>query len=138
VYRRSVANKLDITTDSIMQSVSLFQVVQRRWFSIPEVKGTRYSHEMIWKHYKAKLSWLRDTAEETLQESPFSNHMSLRNFLISVSSKRRTVRTYAPSNFSSSPLDIVRSLIENCQWRGQKLNYVTVQTLDDADHVCRL
>jgi hypothetical protein len=115
-----------------MQSVSLFQVVQRRWFSIPEVKGTRFSHELIWKHYCTKFEWLRDTVQDTLEESPFGNHMSLRNFIVSSSSKRRTVRTYSPSNFASSSLDLVRSLIENCQWRGQKLNYVTVETLDDA------
>jgi hypothetical protein len=132
VYKRSVANKLDVTTDSMIQSVSLFQVVQRKWFSLPEVKGTRYSHEMVWKHYQSKFKWLRNSADETLNESPFSNHMSLRNYIMSVSSKRRTVRTYAPSNVSSSSLDIVRSLIENCQWKGQKLNYVTVETLDDA------
>jgi hypothetical protein len=132
INRRSVASKLDISTNSVVQSVTLFQVLQRLWFDIPDVKGTRFSHNLVLNHYKQKFPWICDTAEETLTLSPFNDHMSLRNFIISVSAKKKTVRTYAPSNVVSSPIDIVRSMVENCQWKGQKLNYVAVNTVDDA------
>jgi len=132
VNRRSVSSKLDISTDSALQSVSLFQVLQRLWFNIPDVKGTKFTHEMVFKHYSSKFAWLSKTVNETLERSPFSDHLSLRNFLVSVSAKKKTVRTYAPSNAVSSPIDIVRSMIENCQWRGRKLNYVSVKRVLDA------
>lgn len=37
------------------------------------------------------MSWLRDTAEETLQASPFANHCQMFDFLTNLDSKRRVV-----------------------------------------------
>jgi hypothetical protein len=132
VNRRSVSSKLDVATSSLVQSVTLYQVVQRLWFQIPDVRGTRFSHTMVMKHYQERFTWLKSNPEETLESSPFNDHMSLRNFIMSVSASKKTVRTYAPSNVVSSPIDIVRSMVENCQWKGQKLNYVSVKNVTDA------
>lgn len=137
-YRRSVSNKLYIATDSILRSVTLMQVVKRKWFKLPDIKGTRHTHTVVLSFYKQKFSWLRDDVRSTLEASPFDNHLSLHNFILSVSAKNRSVRTYAPSNVVSSSMDIVRSMVENCQWRGRKLNYVTVYTVADAGDAMKM
>jgi hypothetical protein len=136
--KRSVANKLDILTNNLLQTVTLFQACQRKWFSLPEVRGTVHSHNVVWEHYSSKFEWLSDTVEETLEKSPFNTHVSLRNYLLSVSSKKKTVLTYAPSNIVSSTMEIVKSMIENCQWKGQKLNYIRTDSVEDTDHSMRI
>jgi len=133
INKRSTSSKLDIKSDSVVQSVSLYDVVRRLWFNMPEIKGTSYAHNLVFEHYRTKFSWLCKDVNSTLESSPFNNHLSLRNFLMSISSKKRTVRSYCPSNVSSSPMDIVRSMVENCQWKGQKLNYVTMNDMIDTN-----
>jgi hypothetical protein len=120
--QRHVMNKLDIKTDALVESVSLYNAVQRKWFSIPDVPGNKSMHMTILNHYKTKHPWICDTHDETLEKSPFSNAMSLRNYIISISAKKKTIRTFAPSDVVTSQLDVVRSMIENCQWKGHRLN----------------
>jgi hypothetical protein len=136
--KRSVCNKLDILTDNLLQTVTLYQVCQRKWFKLPDVKGTVHSHNVVWEHYRTRFPWLKETVQETLEVSPFSTHVSLRNYLLSISSKKKIVTTYAPSNVVSSPMEIVKSMIENCQWRGQKLNYIKTDKTEDTDQSLRI
>jgi len=138
LHKRSVCNKLDISTSSLLQSVTLLQVVQRKWFGMPDVRGAAYAHTLVWNHYKAELPWLSDTCDETLEKSPFENHISLRNYIFSRSTKKKTITTYAPSNVVSSPMEIVRSIVENCQWKGRRLHFEMVDEHDDFSSSMKL
>jgi len=121
INRRSTFNKIYVKTNKLDQGVSLLEVVRRKWFRIPDVRGSNMMHELTWTSYCKEFSWLREGIEETLIESPFLDHLSLYNFLMSQSAKEKTVRVYGPSSSATSPLDVLRGVIENCQWKGRRL-----------------
>jgi hypothetical protein len=130
--QRHVMNKLDIRTDVLVETISLYNVLQRKWFSIPDVPGNRSMHNTIYNHYKAKYSWLSTSHDETLESSPFNNALSLRNYILSVSAKKKTIRTFAPSDVVTSQLDVVRSMIETRQRKGHTLTPTRSRNASDS------
>jgi len=89
----------------------------------------------VFKHYRTKFKWLLDSHDETLKLSPFDEPLALRNFLTSISAKTRSLKVYAPSDVVSSNMDVVRSMIENCQWKGHRLNVSTTEDVKASQTV---
>jgi hypothetical protein len=107
--------KFVLNSDELVMSVSIIDVVKRKWFNDVDTRGNSYMHKMVWEHHKLSHKWLRETAEETLKESPFSNHWSLRNYLFSLSASKKSIQSYCPSRITSSTIDTCKMMIVNCQ-----------------------
>nr|QMP82311.1 RNA-dependent RNA polymerase [Blattodean phenui-related virus OKIAV261] len=83
------------------------------WFG-HDVKLSMRTIQPSWNKYKDRIPWLRDTAQETLKESPFLSHVALKNYIESNECVKRTVRLVAPPVRKLEFLDqLQESIISN-------------------------
>nr|AKF42411.1 L protein [Punta Toro virus] len=72
-------------------------MVSDKWFGTMKSKIGSSGFENEWSKLKTIITWLTDTPAATLEKSPLSNHVQIRNFFSRMESKPRTVRvTGAP------------------------------------------
>lgn len=71
--------------------VPLYDLVREKWAGVPG-KNSIQLMEKSWEEYLVLMPWLRDTEEETLEASPFFDHVQLHSF---VSASKKTSRTYS-------------------------------------------
>lgn len=82
--------------------ITLFDLVKEKWADIP----TRQSIQLVnkcWKEYQLLMPWLKDSLEETLESSPFLDHVELYNFVSSSSKKSRKFVRVGPAIRSAHP-----------------------------------
>nr|WPV62184.1 MAG: RNA-dependent RNA polymerase [Wufeng shrew phenuivirus 5] len=76
--------------------INLEDLVKWRWFG-ERIPFSSTLKDQMWEQASLLLSWLKDTADETLKASPFKDHIQLRAFLSRDSSVSRTVVMYGVS-----------------------------------------
>nr|BEK62753.1 MAG: RNA-dependent RNA polymerase [Anopheles bunyavirus 1] len=82
--------------------ITLFDLVREKWADIP----TRQSVQLVnkcWKEYQSLMPWLSDSLEETLEQSPFLDHVELYNFVSSSGKKSRKFVRIGPAIRSAHP-----------------------------------
>lgn len=82
--------------------ITLFDLVKEKWVGIP----TRQSIQLVnscWKKYRALMPWLSESLEETLDQSPFLDHVELYNFVSSSGKKSRKFVRIGPAIRSAHP-----------------------------------
>nr|QRD99873.1 MAG: RNA-dependent RNA polymerase [Rhodopi bunya-like virus] len=82
--------------------IPLFDLVKEKWADIP----TRQSVQLVnkcWKEYQSLMPWLKDSLSETLESSPFLDHVELYNFVSSSSKKSRKFVRVGPAIRSAHP-----------------------------------
>nr|AJG39271.1 RNA-dependent RNA polymerase [Xinzhou Mosquito Virus] len=82
--------------------ITLFDLVREKWVGF----STRQSVQLInssWKKYKVLMPWLSESLEETLEKSPFLDHVELYNFVSSSGKKSRKFVRVGPAIRSAHP-----------------------------------
>lgn len=105
----------------------LESLVKWAWFGIDHISAANSVKREKWSSLKKVYKWLKDTPEETLNASPFSNHIQLQNFFSRSSISNRRVR------LSGVPLkkdkeNIISSLVKN-KFNGFQCAMVIDETL---------
>uniref|UniRef100_A0AAT9JNE5 RNA-directed RNA polymerase L n=1 Tax=Blatta orientalis phasmavirus 3 TaxID=3133447 RepID=A0AAT9JNE5_9VIRU len=81
--------------DSELLEAPLSKSARLTWFGYTSRESAR-TLRSSWERQKVKIPWLRQTAQETLEASPFESHIGLRNFIDSHGSVSRTIRAVCP------------------------------------------
>ncbi|QHA33858.1 RdRp [Narangue virus] len=76
--------------------IPLYDLCKDRWIGIKHKHSLRLA-ERCWLEYKKLMPWLSDTLQETLEKSPFSDHMELHNFVSTASKQHRKFVRVGPS-----------------------------------------
>ncbi|AEL29690.1 RNA-dependent RNA polymerase [Uriurana virus] len=73
------------------------KLVSDKWFGTQKCRIGSTTFNLEWDKLKTIVTWLRDTPDQTLDLSPFSNHVQIRNFFARMESRPRAVKiTGAP------------------------------------------
>ncbi|CAM1312425.1 Uncharacterised protein at_DN2579 [Pycnogonum litorale] len=78
--KKKVRSDVTVFSTDLAADFSLEKVLKSIWFEMPLPASKRY-RDQLFEQYKTCFSWIRNTAEETLFASPFSDHIQLQNFL---------------------------------------------------------
>nr|AFH89003.1 polymerase [Naples virus] len=90
------------------------KLVSDKWFGTRKSKIGSPGFKQEWERLKAVVRWLRDTPEETLNASPFSNHVQIRNFFARMEGKPRIIKvTGAPVKKRSGMSKIAMAIRDN-------------------------
>nr|BEK62759.1 MAG: RNA-dependent RNA polymerase [Coquillettidia bunyavirus] len=84
-------------------SISLYDLVKEKWAGINYTHSVQLKNQ-CWNDYRILMPWLSDTLEETLEKSPFLDHVELHNFVSSRCKHSRTVARVGPAIRASFPL----------------------------------
>nr|BEK62735.1 MAG: RNA-dependent RNA polymerase [Culex tenui-like virus] len=79
-HRRRQRSTIQVTGSSDCSIIKMEEILTYFWFGMQP----RYSYEtlkLLFEGYQAAIPWLTTDIEETLQRSPFSNHIQLQNFI---------------------------------------------------------
>ncbi|QNJ99608.1 RNA-dependent RNA polymerase [Kiborgoch virus] len=90
------------------------KLVSDKWFGTRKSKIGSPGFKQEWERLKVIVRWLRDTPEETLEASPFSNHVQIRNFFARMEGKPRVIKvTGAPVKKRSGMSKIAMAIRDN-------------------------
>nr|ALR85718.1 RNA-dependent RNA polymerase [Toscana virus] len=90
------------------------KLVSDKWFGTRKSKIGSPGFRQEWDRLKAIVRWLRDTPEETLDSSPFSNHIQIRNFFARMEGRPRVIKvTGAPVKKRSGMSKIAMAIRDN-------------------------
>nr|AMY16465.1 L polymerase [Toscana virus] len=90
------------------------KLVSDKWFGTRKSKIGSPGFRQEWDRLKAIVRWLRDTPEETLEASPFSNHIQIRNFFARMEGRPRVIKvTGAPVKKRSGMSKIAMAIRDN-------------------------
>nr|QRW41990.1 MAG: RNA-dependent RNA polymerase [Culex Bunyavirus 2] len=83
--------------------VPLYDLVKEKWAG-HHLKQSVQLKTRAWECYKALMPWLKDTIDETLEASPFLDHVELHNFVSTQAKRARTYVKVGPAIRSSYPI----------------------------------
>uniref|UniRef100_A0AAT9J9P7 RNA-directed RNA polymerase L n=1 Tax=Hodotermopsis sjostedti phenuivirus 3 TaxID=3133461 RepID=A0AAT9J9P7_9VIRU len=111
--RKSLRSHISVFSQFMSVPFSLEQMVRYRWMN--EVLAASVSYlDRMWDYYRRLIPWLRDTPEMTLEQSPFTDHIQLRNFIARLGQKPRTIHlTGSPIKSTDTRDMLVVALIRN-------------------------
>lgn len=100
---------IKVTDNEVRPFNELLSLATEMWWSSTKKKWSRTQLRILWNKYKSEIPWLRDTAEETIKESPFDSGVGLYNYLASFEVKTRIVHIIGPevSGLASDKLRII-------------------------------
>ncbi|AII01807.1 L protein [Blacklegged tick phlebovirus 2] len=90
-HRPRITTKVQVTGASGSATMTLLNVVEDRWYGHKRYMAPPKTMEQLWALAKQRIPWLEDTPEETLEKSPFTEPVSLRNFIVGDPTKSRNV-----------------------------------------------
>nr|UYL95521.1 MAG: RNA-dependent RNA polymerase [Tongren Perib tick virus 2] len=89
-------------------------LVSDMWFGTSRSRVNPKQFEKEWTLLQTAVDWLRDTAQETLELSPFTHHPSLQNFFSRLETKGRSVRiTGSPIKQRSGVSNMMTAIRDN-------------------------
>lgn len=88
---RKLRSLIDVFEGGDDSEISLAMICPQKWFKIRKYHFSEYTLDVYFNIYKTRITWLRDTFQETLDASPFDHAHQLCNFLSNVSTKTRWV-----------------------------------------------
>ncbi|QCI62731.1 RNA-dependent RNA polymerase [Cacao virus] len=95
--RENTQTKITIFDQHSSLKISPEKLVSDKWFGTQKSKIGLTALDNEWHKLKTIVGWLRDTPEQTLENSPFRSHVQIRNFFARMEVKPRSVRiTGAP------------------------------------------
>ncbi|AKF42424.1 L protein [Capira virus] len=109
-HRENTQTRVTVFEGHQTLRIAAENLVSDKWFGTMKSKIGTTAFEQEWQRLKTIIQWLRDDAESTLESSPLSSHVQIRNFFARMENKPRTVRvTGAPvkKRSGSSKLSMV-------------------------------
>nr|WPV62125.1 MAG: RNA-dependent RNA polymerase [Jingmen bat bunyavirus 1] len=101
---------------------SLLQCIKHFWFGKwPENVSTECDLQVSWGLYKAQLSWLRDSIDETVVAGDFRSRVSLCNYIMAYEQRRKNLIVLCPMRLNTSTEMFIRKAVRWNQWPGMKL-----------------
>ncbi|AEL29657.1 polymerase [Munguba virus] len=95
--REATQTRVVIFDEHHIMRVAPEKLVSDKWFGTQKSKIGREAFKNEWKKLKTVVRWLDDDPISTLEKSPLSNHIQIRNFFARMENKSRVVRvTGAP------------------------------------------
>nr|UYE93912.1 MAG: putative RNA-dependent RNA polymerase [Hanko phenui-like virus 1] len=82
--------------------VPLYDICKDKWVGIRH-KHSRLLAEKCWLEYRELMPWLQESLAETLEQSPFSDHMELHNFVSTAHKSHRKFIRVGPAIRSTYP-----------------------------------
>uniref|UniRef100_A0AAT9JFI2 RNA-directed RNA polymerase L n=1 Tax=Blattella germanica phenuivirus 1 TaxID=3133449 RepID=A0AAT9JFI2_9VIRU len=115
--RKSLRSHISVYAHASRLPFTLEQMARYRWFN--EFPGASASFlEKIWLSYQEIIPWLRDSLQDTLEASPYEDHIQLRNFIAREGVKSRNVHLTGSPVKSSDTRDMVTVAIIRNQFPG--------------------
>ncbi|AIU95032.1 RNA-dependent RNA polymerase [Silverwater virus] len=106
--------KIEIVEKERFMRVRPEDLVSDMWFGTSRSRVNLKQFEKEWTLLKTSVEWLRDTAQETLEMSPFNHHPSLQNFFSRLETKGRCVRiTGSPIKQRSGTSNMMTAVRDN-------------------------
>ncbi|AEL29649.1 polymerase [Sandfly fever Naples virus] len=109
-HRENTQTKITVFEGHHNLRIAAENLVSDKWFGTLKSKIGSTAFDIEWNRLKSIISWLRDDSQESLESSPLTNHIQIRNFFARMENKPRTVRvTGAPvrKRSGSSKLSMV-------------------------------
>lgn len=124
---RMMKVRVPVVGETSALPISLETLVKHKWFGSP-VQSARSVIEITWTKYLSAIDWLRDTAHETLEASPFDDFIQLRNYIAREEGKSRSVVLSGVPFKKASNEDPVLSVVRRNQWPGVEIPLVDPST----------
>nr|ASY03238.1 RNA-dependent RNA-polymerase [Fairhair virus] len=90
-HRPRITTRVQVTGSAGGAALTLQNVVEDRWYGYKKYMVAPRTMEQLWEAAKLRIPWLEDTPEQTLISSPFTEPVSLRNFIVGDPIKSRNV-----------------------------------------------
>nr|WAK75789.1 MAG: RNA-dependent RNA polymerase [Sara tick phlebovirus] len=90
-HRPRITTRVQVTGSAGGAALTLQNVVEDRWYGRKRYMVAPKTMEQLWEAAKLRIPWLEDSAEQTLLSSPFTEPVSLRNFIVGDPIKSRNV-----------------------------------------------
>jgi hypothetical protein len=88
---RKVTTRVEISETDGITIVSPLKLVTWKWFKSVSIPASESVLERLWTNLKSSLPYLKDTAEESLKESPFVHQIQLFNHIKKQEKRKRVV-----------------------------------------------
>jgi len=111
-------------------SVSLLNVVKRRWFSL-DTAGSATEHRQAFEVYQQMFPWLADNFDLSLAASPFKDGIALADFIKAQIPSFKHSKVLGPIRKGLPFALAVRNIIRNCQLPGHVM--VRIQNVSTPD-----
>nr|QZZ63409.1 hypothetical protein [Nelson Bunya-like virus 1] len=116
---KNLLNKLSVvkvTTKDFQQYKAPYDLCLQKWFEVG--KMDKRTHRYLWTSLQLRFSWIKESYEQTLRASPFTDSIQLFNFLSRLDKSERRVNLLSipiTSTLSESDLTI---LMNHNLWQG--------------------
>ncbi|AEB70982.1 polymerase [Ixcanal virus] len=95
--REATQSRVVVFDEKKCMRISPEKLVSDKWFGTQKSKIGRTAFEIEWAKLTRVIRWLKDTPEGTMEKSPLSNQIQIRNFFARLEGRSRCVRiTGAP------------------------------------------
>lgn len=115
-YRKSTINLLRSTSAT---AVPLMDLVMEKWFGKPN-KFSIINKDESWKFYVELMPWLSESITQTLEDSPFEDHISLHNFVTANPKGVRKFTRVGPAIRAAHPVAQI-SQIARRTWKDGRI-----------------
>nr|QPN36949.1 polyprotein [Shenzhen bunya-like virus 2] len=96
------------------------RIVSDYWFRTTHSKLSRSTIGYHFRELQKKIAWLKDDPHETLEASPFEDHVQLRNYFNSFATVRRSVRLNGtPAKVIFGQANLVSAIAQD-MWSGHR------------------
>lgn len=132
--RRRVFITVPIPKQSSLTPMSVYDACRRLWFN-HDVRGSRAAVEATMTYFRDIYPWLSDSYKETYDKSPFSSHILLNKFLLSLNPVSKTIRMTTPSRVKQSGLLTILDAVKWNQFPGHLLMSDLYEIEESSDYI---
>jgi len=112
-YPRSVRTSINIQEGGKAYLFSPDLLVANKWFGMGHIPAAQRVIDQEWQNLRKAFPWLSMDPRNSLENSPFSSHVQLQNFLARLDRKARVVRlTGVPIKSSGGHSSVFVSLVQ--------------------------
>uniref|UniRef100_A0AAT9JFJ0 RNA-directed RNA polymerase L n=1 Tax=Coptotermes formosanus phenuivirus 1 TaxID=3133454 RepID=A0AAT9JFJ0_9VIRU len=130
--KKKLRSQIMVFPTSTEAAFPLEKICRWKWFDQYIPTSTRVLNK-TWDYFKSLYPWLRDTIDETLLESPFESHISLRNFIARQTTKNRIVHLTGGPVRSKRTAHMVISAITLNQFPSYELEPMVLDTEEQEE-----
>jgi hypothetical protein len=111
--RRNRKCNVLISSPIFTGSISFLEIVRWKWWGI-SINASENRINLAWNEYKLANPWLCDNCEESLNKSPFENHLSLFYYISSAPTRTRKIVLNCPPIRAKKFLSQLLAIAKRC------------------------